>query len=383
MEQNLETQEVVEQVTQNPFDSESWVTPTEQVLEQENVVVEEKKEEAKVVEQLPNQYLKENLGFEDWDSAKKEIEELRSLKEKSTDLKFANKDSEDYFNALKDGDEDKVYEILSKKQEIKRLNNLDISNNKDAAEIIKANLKFKYESLSDSEIQDMIDEQYSIPEKPIDDGSYLEEEYNRKVKDWEAKVDSINRKMIRDAKIAKPEVTKYLNNLTLPEIQSKNIQDAEVSQQELDNLNKQKELFLKTAESAINDFGGFKALVKDKDVEIPVSYELSKEEKSLVSKTIQSFAENGLNANAIFAERWLTKEGNLDTNRIVRDLSLLYNEERISQKYVNEAANKRLEDYLKSKKNITIDNQQRQSFVPDGKDGDAKTQMADFFFGQG
>lgn len=383
MEQNLETQEVVEQVTQNPFDSESWVTPTEQVLEQENVVVEEKKEEAKVVEQLPNQYLKENLGFEDWDSAKKEIEELRSLKEKSTDLKFANKDSEDYFNALKDGDEDKVYEILSKKQEIKRLNNLDISNNKDAAEIIKANLKFKYESLSDSEIQDMIDEQYSIPEKPIDDGSYLEEEYNRKVKDWEAKVDSINRKMIRDAKIAKPEVTKYLNNLTLPEIQSKNIQDAEVSQQELDNLNKQKELFLKTAESAINDFGGFKALVKDKDVEIPVSYELSKEEKSLVSKTIQSFAENGLNANAIFAERWLTKEGNLDTNRIVRDLSLLYNEERISQKYVNEAANKRLEDYLKSKKNITIDNQQRQSFVPDGKDGDEKTQMADFFFGQG
>ena len=57
---------------------------------------------------------------------------------------------------------------------------------------------------------------------------------------------------------------------------------------------------------------------------------------------------------------------------MIRDLALLMNGEKISQKYVNDAANKRLELYLKDKKNINVNGTVTSgSFDPNN----AKTEM--------
>jgi len=84
---------------------------------------------------------------------------------------------------------------------------------------------------------------------------------------------------------------------------------------------------------------------------------------------MNEFAKSGLDANALLADRWVNEDGKtLNVERMVKDLSLIYSNEKLSQKLVTDAANKRLELYLKEKKNInlneTVTNGQ---FNPDNK----------------
>ena len=52
---------------------------------------------------------------------------------------------------------------------------------------------------------------------------------------------------------------------------------------------------------------------------------------------------------------------------MVKDLSLIYSNEKQSQKLVADAANKRLELYLKEKKNINLNETNNSQFVPNGQ----------------
>jgi len=335
----------------------------------------EKKDEVVVDTAEP---LKQNLGYDDWETAKKEIEELRQLKENPqtpAEIKFANEESEKLFKALQEGNEDVVFESLSRKREFERLQKLDITNTSDAEQIIKANLKLKYKDngLSSAEIEDIFNEQYAKPAKPQQQIDQTDEEYNAVVKDWEFRSESLDKRMIRDAKIAKTEVIQLQSQIVYPDIPTKENQgNAGLSQEDLAALDKAKNSLLTSAEAFMKSFNGFQATVKDKDVEIPVSYDLSKDEKTNLEKVVKDFAENGLDANTIFASRWLTDEGSINTERMIRDLALLMNGEKISQKYVNDAANKRLELYLKDKKNINVNGTVTSgSFDP----SNAKTEM--------
>jgi len=58
---------------------------------------------------LPDSELKTNLGFDTWDDAKKQFEELKNLKETAStkeEIKFANEQSKKLFDLLKEGKED-------------------------------------------------------------------------------------------------------------------------------------------------------------------------------------------------------------------------------------------------------------------------------------
>lgn len=131
-------------------------------------------------------------------------------------------------------------------------------------------------------------------------------------------------------------------------------------------LKKNQESFLLSAEKTVNEFNGFSLQVKDKDVDYTVSYSPSQEERTFVNSKIKDFAESGFNANAILADRWVSEDGksvNIDT--MVKDLSRIYGDDKISQKLVVDAANKRLETYLKDKKQISVNGQQEQgTFSP-------------------
>jgi len=258
---------------------------------------------------------------------------------------------------------------------LKGCKKLDITNTSDAEQIIKANLKLKYKDngLSSAEIEDIFNEQYAKPSKPQQQIDQTDEEYEAVVKDWELRSESLDKRMIRDAKIAKTEVIQLQSQIVYPDIPTKENQgNAGLSQEDLAALDKAKNSLLTSAEAFMKSFNGFQATVKDKDVEIPVSYDLSKDEKTNLEKVVKDFAENGLDANTIFASRWLTEEGSINTERMIRDLALLMNGEKISQKYVNDAANKRLELYLKDKKNINVNGTVTSgSFDPNN----AKTEM--------
>lgn len=300
-------------------------------------------------------YLRQNLGYESWDAAKQEIEELKKLKEaqQANEIKFANDESEKLFKALQEGKEDEIFEVLSKKQEFKRIEKLDVTNPKDASELIKANLKLKHPQLDPTEIEDIFQENYYKSPKPTQRDDQTDEEYQAALEDWKLRIEAIDRKMVRDAKIAKPEVLSLQSKIVIPDIPTNNSQAAGQTQEDLEAFTKAKESFVKSAETVLKDFNGFVATVKDKDVEIPVSYDLSKEEKETLNGYVKNFAER-LDANVLFAERWLDKEGNIKTEQVIKDLSKVLFDDNKSQKFVNDAAAKRLELYLKDKKKVDV-----------------------------
>lgn len=302
-----------------------------------------------------DEYLRQNLGYESWDAAKQEIEELKKLKEaqQANEIKFANDESEKLFKALQEGKEDEIFEVLSKKQEFKRIEKLDVTNPKDASELIKANLKLKHPQLDPTEIEDIFQENYYKSPKPTQRDDQTDEEYQAALEDWKLRIEAIDRKMVRDAKIAKPEVLSLQSKIVIPDIPTNNSQAAGQTQEDLEAFTKAKESFVKSAETVLKDFNGFVATVKDKDVEIPVSYDLSKEEKETLNGYVKNFAER-LDANVLFAERWLDKSGNIKTEQVIKDLSKVLFDDNKSQKFVNDAAAKRLELYLKDKKKVDV-----------------------------
>lgn len=302
-----------------------------------------------------DEYLRQNLGYESWDAAKQEIEELKKLKEaqQANEIKFANDESEKLFKALQEGKEDEIFEVLSKKQEFKRIEKLDVTNPKDASELIKANLKLKHPQLDLTEIEDIFQENYYKSPKPTQRDDQTDEEYQEALEDWKLRTEAIDRKMVRDAKIAKPEVLSLQSKIVIPDIPTNNSQAAGQTQEDLEAFTKAKESFVKSAETVLKDFNGFVATVKDKDVEIPVNYDLSKDEKDTLSGYVKNFAER-LDANVLFADRWLDKNGSIKTEQVIKDLSKVLFEESKTQKFVNDAAAKRLELYLKDKKKVDV-----------------------------
>lgn len=301
-----------------------------------------------------SEWLKREFEIEDPEVLKQERQEYRKLKEQKP-FEFKDEYSRKVFDSIKEGKDDDVYSYLHNKKQLERLEKLSISNTKEAAEIIKANLQFKHqnEGLTTEDIDFLYNKRYSMPSKPVQGVDQTDEEYAAVLDNWKESVAEKEREIIIEAKLARPELSKYKNELVFPDIQ-REIPQQQLSQEDLDKQSKFKESVLKSAGDSINNFKGFSANVKNKDVDYNLSYGLSNEEKGFITSKIQSFVENGFDANALFAENWVSKEGVLNTDKMIEDLSNLYFAQRASQKFANDSANQRLEMYLKEKKNINV-----------------------------
>jgi len=169
-----------------------------------------------------------------------------------------------------------------------------------------------------------------------------------------------------DAKIERKNIEKIKTELALPNINSESAK--EVSQEDLTKL---KTAFLEAADKAVSDFDGFKVDVKDDDINYAVNYTLSKEEKDVINENLKNFAEGNLDANAIFAARWVNEDQTLNVQQMVKDLSKIFSEEKDYQKMVMDAANQRLELFLKDKKQIEFS---KEKGVPMGVDARNESQ---------
>jgi len=385
-----EEQQNVEQ-TQQPLSnlaSAVWgnedgtmVNAAPETIEQHNeeIKTETKVEETKVEETKEevidaNEYLKTNLGYDNWEDAKQDIEQWRKVKGKPV-VEFPNEESKAIYENLSKGDKKAVLEILEKQAKLESILSSEVSKD-NAAEIVKMNMREKYKDLTPAEIEYKFNKTFGVPQKPVQLELEDSDEYADRVAQWEAKVRDIETDLVIEAKTLKPELGKLKQDLVFPNIQQESPAAKEPSQEELEAFTKQKETFLQAALTSVNSFNGFSAEVKDNDVNYKVSYELSKEEKAGVESAVKVFTESGFDANAVLAQRWLKQDGTLNEAQIVKDMALLFNEEKISQKYVTDAASKRLDAFLKDKKNITIGQPEtRQTFSPDA--ADPKQQLAE------
>jgi len=380
-----ETTTVVETTAQfpNPFDEEGWVdvpvnveetaTTTEQEHQPETATTTETKpvvEETKAV--IPD-YLKD-FGWETPEAAKEEITTLRKLKE-TAPKEFTNEESKRVYELLLDGKIDEVTEVFSNKKKITNLLSGEIDD-KTASEIIKMKMQLEYKdlNLSPKEIEYKYNQQFKLPKEPIQALNETDEEFEERQGEWKEQVSNIEMGKIIEAKLARPVLEKLNAEIVLPNITQKSEATKEPTPEEVEAANKVANAFKEQSKKAVSEFEGFTAIIKNEDVEIPIAYSLSEEEKLQVNTQLNKFAESGFNANALFAERWLNKDNTLDVLQMTKDLAAINNEGRMSQKFVNDAASKMLLHQKQVKSNIKVTGQNK-TFEPGVKT--QQTEMAD------
>jgi hypothetical protein len=369
-EQATTEQETLDQANlPNPFSEQNWAEPeikdsgSNEQFQPQQQQQEQQQEEADEEIYDANEYLKQKLGFDDWDTAASEIEQLKKSKDSSS-LKFENEESRKYYEYAKEQKEDDLLAFLQEKKKIEKLANADIKDANTAAEIIKLSMYQKNKELEQDEIEFLFKEKFNIPEKPEQNYDELDSEYEQRVSKWESKVNEIEKRLVIEAKLAKPELEKIKSQLVLPEISPK---QSTFTQEEIEAQKKYINDFFVSANEVVNSFDGFSATVKDEGVDFNVAYTPSQEERQIVTEQLREFAENNLDANVIFAQRWVNDDGTLNTKQMTKDLFLLQNEGKIAQKYVNDAANKRLAMHLKKQSNINLSSTNSGTFSPNGQ----------------
>ena len=291
-----------------------------------------------------NQFLKERFGFESVEQAE---EEFKRFKEPKEEFKFQDDMSKTLFDAIKEGKTDDIYEILNQQKKLDKLISNELTPDL-AVDIIKTNIQNKYKDLTSDEVDLLFYDQYFVPSKPEQAYDDSDEDYATKVKTWQSQVDYLDKKMMIEAKVIRPELTKLKSELKLPDIYGEAQQEAE-SREEVEKMQQARSIYEKTLDSDFQSFSGFTVSVKDEDVEIPISFNVAEEERLAMKNTLADF-----DSDSYFGERWFAEDGKPKVQQMMADKYLLENYNKILQKVANEAASQRMLAHLKKTGNINI-----------------------------
>lgn len=366
-----EQQQPVEQKQEaqlpNPFLESSWSSPGELTGQGSNTSqYSSDEDDEEIIE--PDEWLKREFSWENTEQAKAELEELRQLRERQEEqeIEFENEESLNLFRLFKEGKQDDVYNYLENRRKLDKLLSSEV--NKDtAADIVKLSLQNTYKDLTPEEIEYKFNREFGVPPKPVQQDIETDEEYQERLSSWESKVKDIETDLMIEAKLSRPELEKMKSELVFPDIDDGRA-PSQLSQEELEVQAQYIDQFKEIAAEQLLGFEGFSVSVKDEEVEIPLSYAISEEEKQYVAEQLDKFADANFDANVILAERWLDDKGNIDTSRVVKDLALLLSEGKMSQKFVNEAASKRLAEHIRRTSNISLSSRApQQTFNPESK----------------
>lgn len=352
-------QTVISAERKDPFDEGNW-GDTPAALQEPAI---EKQPEVKTEPIIEPNPLKDNLGFDDWEAAKTEVETLRKLRDEAKtpeEVKFANDESKRLFEAIKEGKEDDVFSILDKKRQLTRAEKMDLTKASDAAEILKLNLQYKHKDLTADEVDYLFKKQFSLPTKPSQKDDQTDEEYAADISNWNTQVAEAERGMIIEAKLAKPELAKYQSELVLPDIPREAPKQAEPTPEELAEIQERRAAFIQEVNEGLNNAKGFSTTYKDKEVEIPIAYEITSEDKAALKPIIEAISKDA----SSFFKRWNNADGTLNSTQMAEDLYLLENKGKIFQKFANEGGAQRLEHQDKIKRNIDLTTTPQQTFAP-------------------
>lgn len=305
------------------------------------------------------EYLKNNYSYESADVLKKDLAELKDLRERAktpAEIKFANEETKKFFSFFtEDGKEDELLNHLQTKKLIEKAEKTNPENPQEATELLKTYYKFKYKDFNEDEVKDHFNDQYAKPPKPKKLEDQDEDEYKEQVSEWQGKCEVIDKRIIRDAKMVKPEFAQFKSQIVLPDIAKPAVaENKQPTQEELDAAKKVATSFMQDVDSIVKNLNEISVMVKDEAVEIPVSYAFSNEEKQAVVDQVKLFVESGYDINAMIGKMWTDKDGNLDVSRMILDLASLNSLPKITQKIASDAASKRLFEYTKQKKNIDL-----------------------------
>lgn len=300
-----------------------------------------------------NEWLKTTFGWENTEAAKQELEELRKLKEQAStpaEIKFANEQSQKFFDLLKEGKQDDVYTYLHQQKQLSRLETLPIANTSEATDILKASYQFKHGDLTTDEIDFLIANKYAKPAKPVQGLEQSDDDYQLQVQAWQQQVQNVEKQMIIDAKLAKPEFAQYKSQLVLPDIPKPEVQN--VPDQEALKAQQEYVESFKQQLYADNKFSGYSVTANDGNVELPISYGVAAEENASFNKVVETALSD---INVYLDTRWFDATAKtFKIDQIKADLYLLENRDKVFQAIANKASSQRFEHQLKTQNNIKI-----------------------------
>lgn len=295
----------------------------------------------------PNTFIKERFGFDSVDEAEEAFARLIEENERNTQFEFKDDISRTLFDAIKEGKADDVYEVLNQQKRLEKLTTSEL-NYEIAAEIVKTNIKNKHKSLSTEDVDLLFYDQFFVPLKPEQGYDETDEDYALKVNQWQSQADYIERKLMIEAKVLKPEIEKLRSEISLPDIYNEAGRRAEF-EAEAEQMQFERSIYERSLDSDFQSFNGFSVSVKDEDVEIPISFNVAEEERLAMKNDLEDF-----DTDLYFESRWFDKEGKPNVQQIMADKYLLENREKIFSKIANEAASQRLLAHLKKNGNINI-----------------------------
>ena len=292
-----------------------------------------------------NQFLKEKFGFDNLEQAEQEFKKVKESQDSG--FNFENETSRNLFNAIKEGKLDEIYDVLSQQKRLEKLTNSEINGNL-AVDIIRTNLQNKYKDLTSDEVDLLFYQNYNFPQRPEKSFEDADEDYEQKLNSWQNEIDFIERRMIIDAKVIKPELEKLKTEIKLPDVYGLEKQEAQ-SREAFEMATQARQVYERTLESDFKNFNGFEVTVKDEDVEVPVNFNISDEEKLDLKNRLSDF-----DSDAYYENRWFNKDGTPNVKQAMQDIYLLENFDKISKKLVNEAASQVKLAYIKNSGNVTL-----------------------------
>ena len=367
--------EIAEQATEqvvspNPFSESAWKTePPKQEVEQPKIdpAIDEKDKKIKPEDTSTKPNDPEKIPK----ATPEPIQDKPKAEDKvaSEPFAFKNEASKKYFELIAEGKEDELLSFLSEKKTLSTIDKLD------PADAIKLNLKYRNKDFDQTEINDLFSEQYVTPEAPTQNDDETDEQFQSRTEKYNKQVQRLERQIARDSKTAKSELLKLQQEIVLPDIPRQEPKAAAPTQEELDRYEKGRQDFARSLDDGLEKFNGYNTVFKDEEVEIPVSYAISKEEKESIKPVVESLYSDW----SYFEKRWLNPDKSINVEAMSHDIHLLENRDKIFSKFVSEAGQKRHAEDIKAIKNVDFGGSKR-SGTTELTDREKQDAMVKHFF---
>lgn len=303
-----------------------------------------------IVDEL--EYLEKQTGFKTWDEVKAlktEAEQLRQKTQTPAERKFANEESKRLAEAWEAGETDKVFDYLNTQRQLKKAGDMA------AADAIKLHLQQTNPHFKPEDVEDVFEERYSVPKKPVQKTDEDVEDFNERMTEYSTRVAKVARAIERDGVTAKQDLAKRIAELVPPEIPKRVSEAKGPTQEELDGRKTFIDNFVKALPKELENFKGFTTTFKDEVVELPITYGVAPEEVKAYQTKLESLASVNLDTNSIFTQRWVNKDGTVNSGKAAAELYILDNWEKILQKVANESGTQRMNHQIKLNSNIKVD----------------------------
>ncbi len=365
---------VQEQVAPSPFGTEAWteqpptvpeetVVPPTSEATPPNTAQPEPPATPTAQPEVVNEWYK-SFGWETEAAAKEEIPRLKE--QKPQEQTFANDVSKTVHELLREGKIDDVIEIYQTQKKLNSLTSLDVTK-ENAVDIIKLEMQLKNKRLSQDDVDFQYKELYVAPKEPVQRSTETDEDFTERHEEWKEKSVNVERRLIVAAKMAIPELEKLKSEIVYPEITKP--QNPQAANQPTEaELKQARDNFLQALNINFSKVEGFTTKVKDESVEIPIQFKIPEEDKVAIKGRL----EQGLSIDEYMDKRWFDEKGNPKVDQIISDIYELENRDKVHSGIANDAASKRLAEYIRASKNPSIATPNSQTTFQPEQNGNAK-----------